>query len=320
MINALGRKINLLLSKTGFRLQSISDSAPSVVDVRAAGNDPRSILYYARYRPVLIDAAFSCGRGLLAFPLAAGSSHPFVYAVSQALNSSNCEHSLTESMERYYAEVRPVNAAEYLGLTDLAVPQLYAVPPRNFVFPWVTQSLECRIAQKKAARHVAFPSRIGAGDVPVAFGWKDCGPATPQLLRNEVQRLLNLMRSIDRNGHARHDGAGGDILAVAMIGTDGTWRWRVGSGHHRAAVLSAFGYRTVPVRLVAIVNRNDVAIWPNVQSGLYSEAAALTVFDNVFYGTLPPAFSAWKRYVENKGGAAPKSPKSARKGLHPVIS
>ncbi len=309
-MKALGRQLNALLARTGFRLQSLSDT-PSIVDVRARGNDPRSIFYHSRYTPVLIDAPLSSGRGLLSFPLAPGGCHPFVYAVSCALQTSKPEQSLRQSLGRYYAEVRPRSAAEYLGLAETCSPRLAQIPPWAFVFPWVTQPPEERLA-RKTARKAILPPQHRSADVPAAFGWKDCGPATPELLENEVRRLSRLMDSVDRNGPTRHNGAGGDILAVAMVNPDGAWRWRVGAGHHRAAVISAFGYRSVPVRIVAVVSRCDASLWPGVQAGLYSEAAALTVFDNVFEGNLPPVFSAWQECARRDRAVTKRVPVGTR--------
>ena len=91
------------------------------------------------------------------------------------------------------------------------------------------------------------------------------------------------MVSIRNFGVVRHDGFGGDVGATVLVDDENEFRWLVGhGGQHRAPVISAMGHKNITIRVWQVVERKDVAIWPNVQSGLFTEASALKVFDRIF--------------------------------------
>ena len=44
------------------------------------------------------------------------------------------------------------------------------------------------------------------------------------------------------------------------------------------------GFTKIDVRVWQVIERRDVELWPNVQSGIYSIQMALKVFDNIYNG------------------------------------
>jgi type II secretory pathway component PulK len=76
-------------------------------------------------------------------------------------------------------------------------------------------------------------------------------------------------------------------------------RWWINSGHHRAPVLSALMFDSVPVRIRDIVDVRDVSNWPNVASGLFSRKAALRVVERLLEGRLPAVAAGWTAYLSS---------------------
>ena len=86
-----------------------------------------------------------------------------------------------------------------------------------------------------------------------------------------------------------------------LLRSDDTWKWYVeNGGQHRAPVLSALGYKDIPIRVWKIINEDDASIWPNVVSGLYTESEALKIFDNVCKGNNGQILEPWNKYLLEK--------------------
>jgi hypothetical protein len=225
-----------------------------------------------------------------------------VRAVTAALDNATDEKSAIQSvLASYYNLVQPVNAIELLGLESEEVPQLADEPSWAAILPWDGESIDQWREIHQAA--VIMENRTAGRTLTISDGWAWCGPVTEKKLRIEASRLYSLMVSIRRNGLKRHNGTGGDIMADVLVRQDGRWRWQARTGQHRAAVLSALHFENIPLRVVKIVNRDDVDIWPNVASGVFSRSVALRLFDQVFEGALPPVVQLWVDSVTNDGEA-----------------
>lgn len=74
------------------------------------------------------------------------------------------------------------------------------------------------------------------------------------------------------------------IDAIALVRTEGDWVWLPTSegGRRRAGVLCAAGREMVSIRLLRVVYREDVRLWPSVAAGEIGPDEALREFDRLF--------------------------------------
>ncbi|NNE94547.1 MAG: glycosyltransferase family 2 protein [Acidimicrobiales bacterium] len=76
--------------------------------------------------------------------------------------------------------------------------------------------------------------------------------------------------------------ARGFPTVVLLERADGCRRALIADGHHRLAILSHLGSRSVLVEVLKTVREEDVAEWPAVRAGVCSEAEALAIFHRFF--------------------------------------
>lgn len=227
------------------------------------------------------------GRSLFVFPLDGNDGHPFVGAVKEALDLSlsggDGREVIRRRLQEFYSSYQPASAAEVLGASGEEIPVLGAQPPWVVIKPWEDITVEERI-EKIRKTEKEDNGQVSNVDISIEHGCNFCGPVSGEKLRVEVERLCAIMHSIRSNGFRRHDFIDGDIRADILVESSGAWRWVVKSGQHRVAVLSALGFREVPIRVETIVCRDEVEVWPQVLAGNYSREMALKVFDNIFSG------------------------------------
>lgn len=272
--------VKLILKKSGHQLTQIESAPP--LDMRRE-NDPRALNYH-QGQSILVEGEVDHGRGLGSFPLSADGPHPFVCAVRAGLSSEHPLEAIQQSLDSYYATVQPKNAAERLGLSSEDCPQLSSIPPQVLLLPWHTDTVQQIVAWKSKERP-AIREYGSPVDAPYSLGYKFFGPSSPELVLHEASRLHRLLASIQATGYLRIK-TGRDPSCHAMY-IGGEWRWVVGKGEHRVAVLAALGWAVIPIRISQIVRREEVKVWPNVRSGVFSEEIALKIFDNYFYGYSP---------------------------------
>jgi hypothetical protein len=272
----------------GYSIIPIDYDSP--IDLRALCNHPSALLYHSFARPILIDLDLHLGRGLRVLPLSA-YCHPFVRALKEALGSHDREQTIRKELSHYYEHVKPTSAAEWLGLSENQSPVLFNSKPWALSMPWdkITPE-EWRIAREQFA---ANENKSWGNKISIDCGWHFWGPVQDAKLEIEAERLGHLLSSIETKGLARHDQHDGDVRATILRKADGTWRWQVTGGEHRAAVMAALGYSSIPARVLQIVDRNDVDIWPGVLSGVFSKDAALASFDLIFEGSIPDVVKPW---------------------------
>lgn len=285
-----------IVEKLGYRIERITYVQP--IDVRKLGNNPRSLFYLANNnRQVLITASIKYGRGLDVLPLSAEGPHPFVYAVRVASLVPDPLKAIENVLRCYYRHVQPLNVSQWLGLDDSDQENFVNLPAWVSLLPWENVTVDQKKLHKQ---NCAAEDNIEHGHrVDLSGGWRNFGPVSNEVLLIEVRRLYSLMTSIKENGLLRHDGFGGDIGANILMREDGAWRWLVEwGGQHRAAVLSALDFETIPIRVWQIIERKDVDIWPNVLSGVYTRDSALKVFDQIFNGEVPRVVENWHEYID----------------------
>jgi hypothetical protein len=251
---------------------------------------------------ILVEARLEDGIGLHHFGLGSDDLHPFVRAVRAGIAAPGSpESEIRRVLLEYYARVTPGTAADWLDLPRTsAPPELLWAPPWAATMPWQIQTP----AAWRAARERGVPSenRIAGRELSIEAGWHACGPVIPAKAAIEAGRLARLLASIQADGLIRHGGQDGDIDAVLLRG-GGVQRWWVNSGHHRAAVLSALGYETAPIRIRKIVDLRDAAQWPQVASGLFQTDEARRIVERLLAGEWPRIARPWVRWVRSSATA-----------------
>ncbi len=289
-IELLRNLVHSLLGIFGYHLKHSSDLIP--IDLRAICNHPVSLFYHSLPRPILVDLPVSLGRSLRTFPLQAG--HPFIFAMSKAINNRGNEKMVIRSaFDSYYKAVQPHCAADWLNLNADQSRILTQEPPHSLTMPWDKRiPAGWRVAREAFAKN---ENNFYGTSLSIDNGWHFWGPVCPVKLTIETDRLHRLLKSFAMVGYKRDDGPDGDIAAVVLKKADGSWRWQVTGGEHRVAAVGAFGYEQVPVRVKQVINREDVDVWPGVQSGFFTTEAALSVFDMIFDGVLPRIAVEWAK-------------------------
>jgi hypothetical protein len=270
------------VERMGFHLQSMKRYRP--VDGRQHSGNPLVLSYRHPGRRLLLDAPVEWGFGLHNYPL--NRPRPLIPIMQEAFAQPGLERQLiSEALQRFYDDWQPATAAEFFGLEAHEARVLAELPTWLSPWPWEPLDLEQKRAQRQRTEG-RENARVLERDLSIeAGGWKFCGPVTESKLKVEVERLVRVLESVRSNGFRRDDGSDGDIRAIVLSHSDGSWRWQVLAGQHRYAVISALGNPCIPIRVEQIVRRQDVELWPGVVSGIFEPAAALKVFDNCFAGS-----------------------------------
>lgn len=279
LIDSLSIKVWMLrkAERAGLHIQSMKHFRP--VDARMHLSNPLELNYLYPGRELLLDAPMEWGFGL--FNLS--GHHRFLNDVMQeAFDNPGRERDLLrEALRVFYADWQPANAAEFLGVSSGQAGELVDVPPWQACSPWDSHNAAEK-SVKRQRTELRENTRILGKCLDINAGWKFCGPVSEDKLEVEVERLARVLESIRRQGICRHDGTDGDIRANVLTHSDGRWRWVVHGGQHRYAVISALGAPRATIRVERFIRREDVALWPTVTLGLFSQETALEIFDNYF--------------------------------------
>lgn len=251
------------------------------VEARDHAGNPLKLSYRHPGRRLLIDAPAAWGYGLYSYP--PNRPHPLIPAMQKAFDQPGLERvCIRHALQQFYAEWQPATAAEFFGLDAHEARALAEQPAWLSPWPWEPLSLEEKHAQRKRTERRETARVLGRGLDVATEGWKFCGPVTVDKLEVEVERLASVLESIRAQGLRRHDGIDGDIRALVLSHPDGRWRWQVLGGQHRYAVVTALEKEFITIRVEQFVRREEVALWPQVASGLFEPAAALKIFDALF--------------------------------------
>ncbi len=295
--------ISYLLNSLGYRLKKVNRTAPDrriddprkVADLRNASNDPRQISYLQQ-TSALADLPVDLGcRTNFALK---DSSDPFRLAVAVAVTSKDPPEVIRSVLEHYYSLVQPINACEWLGVDPGQCPDLAEVPPWAAPDPWREKTISEQ--DQHVRRYTGRESERERHALSITEGWTYCGPVSEEKLEMESGRLHRLMSSIQSKGFEIPTIRADDLTASLLVDNSGNWRWVVENGKHRASVLSALGYKSVPVRVKLVVHRSDAEAWPNVTSGVYTKEAALKYFDRFFSEDSPPVVHRWDAEARKK--------------------
>jgi hypothetical protein len=264
-------------------------------------------------RPVLINVPpLALGRGLRGYSLAREGCHPLVVATRSALDSDRPQETIERILTQFSQLVQPCNVLEKLGLAPQDAPLLDAMPPSPgyMIHPWGTRVDGTAEAIRRHAERVELfctknNRKRGLNQSFAEAGYLGFGAMSAESVATESRRLLDLIHSIQKNGYQRHDGADGDVNTL-ILRSGGEFRWVVSKGGgHRAAVLAALNTIQFPIRILQIVDREEVDFWPNVRSGIFTRAGALQYFDQLFTGTLPAVNREWENLTSSLGNKVP---------------
>lgn len=109
-----------------------------------------------------------------------------------------------------------------------------------------------------------------------------------------LRQFMALLQSISEHGFNFEPNTI-DPLKVDVLVRGNHKVWTLHSGFHRTAVLSALGYQELWAEPRLVVRREEVANWPQVLSGDFSQQEALLVFDSFFEARLLP----WRKDFES---------------------
>lgn len=220
--------------------------------------------------------------------------HPYYFALSQSQTDDGLDaHTLKANLNAYYKKSDAFNAAQWLGL-DRNHTYWSQYISWGKVLPWNPSTPEQRIVRIKADA-LKDSSEHGLA-LDISHGWPWIGPVSSSLLSLETSRLKSLYRSIISNGYTVQpykENVGGTLL----VKNSDEWVVVCAPGQHRAIVAAFIGEKYIPVEITRIARRSDVHKWPQVRRGTYTVDEALSVFDRIMEGRLPPAFAEWEAYV-----------------------
>ena len=244
-------------------------------------DDPREAFIEPNHRyPYSFKANLDLVVDHQAFGFGTAGWHPFIAALKET--QGDCER-LQAAMAAFYNTFKPTNAKEaIIGFKN--APKVFGrLPPHAFYLtPWsnktpedVTKFVETWVALDNTEHGVEMTLAEG--------GFQSYGPVSEKKLRLETKRLSRTYLSLRSKGYDRALGEckflvvrlGHDIRLIAH-----------GGGYHRTACAAALSLSYVPgdfhpARLILDVD--DVDLWPNVRSGLWSRKQAVSYVEHLFY-------------------------------------
>lgn len=289
-----------LLDRFGYRVVRLD--RPVKIKISIPPSYGTLTAFKKKNKTLLFNANIKDGRGTPLWGLGIPSYHPFVIAARAWLTNEGSEKYkasiVREILNQYYALVAPKDVSQLFDLYSHRQ-ELCSLPVYSTVMPWWSSDPYSRMS--KVEETTMRENERSGRRIGIEFGWPWVGPAMVEKISIEGDRLIRITESISRFGYKRHNGLEGDLLVDILVNADDDWVWQVKSGQHRACALAALGFGNIPVRCGQIIHRNEVAIWPNVQRGIYNIDEALNIFDNSFSGALPAFASGWTSFVDELG-------------------
>jgi len=287
--------IRNILKIWGFNI--VKDKLFSIIDMRENFNDPRVLNYFSRSQPILINVPINYGRALPLFNFSHNGIHPFIISLKKMIEENNVNE-IIRILKKYYLLVQPLSASELLGFSKDELPLLSNEPSWAAIMPWESRTIvewKDRLKSSVSYENRKFKKNIGLNE-----GWAWVGPVSDRKLMIEVNRIKNIYFSILKYGYNSNNGIDGDIQVTALINNN-KWRWLAGTGQHRVVALSVLGEMEIPVQITKIVYRDEVDVWPNVQSGVFTKNIALSIFDRFFNdGNIPAITKNWENFAKKE--------------------
>ena len=281
----------------GFSLIRISEVKDGQVDVRKDTNSYRKIFQYGK--PVIVKMPIEKLKWK-ALGISFDYCHPFVFALKKS-----CEESQKVNFEilcgeliKYYELVQPQSMSDCL---DFEIEAEFPKPQHTHHtrWPWIdndSNKIEvCPVIQKNKIR--ALSSR--------EHGVQHWGPVSHVKMLTEAIKLSRLYDSITEKGYQSHVSENPDSMVRVYILEKENLEWVAVpfQGQHRVSVASALNIQAIPVKVMFVIRRVDVELFPLVTKGIFSEEDALRIFDSFFEERRPKVLNRWYNYLSSKTSA-----------------
>ena len=230
------------------------------------------------------------------FSFSPGGWHPFVSSIR---NSKNDLGKIKCHLRRYYANFQPKSASDAIIGFHFAPKIFRELPPHMFYLaPWAfctPQSVDAAVSHFVRKENLENNADLTLAD----GGFPTYGPVSEEKLDVEAGRLARVTRSLQKNGYLKSRGtcnfrvlkAGREIRLVID-----------GGGYHRLSAAAALSLECVPGDFFphrAIIDVDDVDLWPNVRSGLWLRQEAVKYVEHLF-GHDSAAWAMENDFLPNK--------------------
>lgn len=187
-----------------------------------------------------------------------------------------------QTLKQFYKNFTPSSVNELLGVSLKS--EYGKLSPLKVVLPWEKQEPERKYQQRKTTS-LRENSEYGLKHLTLdEGGHTDFGPLSDEKLELEITRIDKIFKSVKNNGFIFESNSKSGIKGYILLNNDGNWRFYITAGKHRAKVLSALGYKQIPVEVRGkeIINIKQSNKWTHVMSGLYSSSEAEYIFKSFF--------------------------------------
>jgi len=280
MKNVLIRVNNYIGELLGVKLKKTKKAPLQIVKA----NHPLEALYSKNTLPFLMNLPLSKGRVWRWYPINMNSKCPFIVAAKK-FRKTKMEKDIIETLMNYTKSIQEHDANENLGLYGKYKTFPDGLHRKATTFPWGKKTIK---ESYRSWKKSSLKENLEFGYNKVEdFG---CNTNSVRKIEIEANRLKNVLISIKNNGYLFFPN---DCIGATILCDGREWRWTVYGGQHRASVLGALGFNDAPILVKQIVRREDVDLWPNVKSGVYTKEAALHLFDRKFNAVPPSIYDRW---------------------------
>ncbi len=116
-------------------------------------------------------------------------------------------------------------------------------------------------------------------------GNQNFGPITPAKLAQEIRKYESIIKSIRKRGYQPE--RYGTIRGYFLLDHGGDHVFRITQGMHRAPVLDAMGWKTLPVSFDPVMPRyislDSMRYWPRLTDGTFTPGLASYMFKRHFW-------------------------------------
>lgn len=213
-------------------------------------------------------------------PLSNNLEHPYVETCRQIIDKPDIPYTDTE-LYKYALNIKK----EFLikDLKELRGNRIIGdLPLYAFTFPWEVLTPQLNVERVKQWVDIEeLERKSGLSHLDGMIGFTE---VSENKIEKEVNLLRSLVLSIQSKGYLQPKDS--PITACLLI-KDKQFKYLIHGGNHRAAVLTALGFNTIPLiiknsRLPARVHYSDLTYWPNVTNGNFSYEEAENIFKKVF--------------------------------------
>ena len=228
------------------------------------------------------EVAFHCPINLIVRGNGLGFSQegyePFVSTVQEYIQGCVSEYA-NSKLEAYYEHWQPRDAAEATLCFRRGEGSLGGLPAHVFsLHPWRAAQLPEYDEYVRAWVARDYRQHGLPGGSLAAHGYKAHGPIHPLAGTIEYKRITSVADSLSRSGYQREYGD----TRVVMLRRGRELRFLQQGGFHRTAAVSALGYASIPARLSGVYSLDDLAYWPQIRDGRWTQDDALRYVDHLF--------------------------------------